>query len=627
MQIPVVNVGTLNITDKAKSYVNDVLNNNRLSYGPYSQRFENEFAKIHGAQFAILSNSGTSSLHVALATLKDIHNWEDGDEVIVPAVTFVATANIVLHNKMTPVFVDVESKYYELDPNLIEEKITKKTRAIIPVHLFGHPADMDPIREIAMKHDLKIIEDTCETMFARYNDKYVGNLGDIGCFSTYVAHLLTTGVGGFSTTNNPDYAIHMRSLVNHGRDSIYLSIDDDKDVTKEQLKMIVSRRFSFINLGHSFRITEMEAALGVEQLEHWQSMVEKRRSIARYYTKELSRFSDRIQLPEIRPGSEHSFMMYPIVLRDEPKTDLVNFLEENRIETRDMLPLTNQPVYHKILGTIENDYPIAKWINSNGFYIGSHQDIDEYEANHVIDVFERYFRGKKKPDLQKESSTLALIVNSEWDFSRSFYSNLPVEFFDKIRIFNIGKDCTDIREIGEELNADIINTSLNKFFEALKSTELQDPSENILIYKADGRSHIGEIGRLILHLEKGDDMVIASRFLVGGGRRIRNNSRPLRSFGNRFFTLLANLFFFGNSTDTLSSFRALKGKHLKLVSKKSTFLEALYELSITLIKTNKSISEIPTTEYTIKTSQEMRKAWLSSFLLIKSLLKQLLMNK
>lgn len=134
---------------------------------------------------------------------------------------------------MKPVLVDVEPDFYGINPVLIEEKITPRTRAIIVVHLFGLPADMEPILDIAKRNNLKIIEDSCETMFASYKGRKVGSLGNIGCFSTYVAHLLITGVGGLNTTNEPAYAVKMRSLINHGRDSIYLNIDDDDNCSKQ----------------------------------------------------------------------------------------------------------------------------------------------------------------------------------------------------------------------------------------------------------------------------------------------------------------------------------------------------------------------------------------------------------
>lgn len=391
METPIVSVGTLNISARAKQLVMQVLNNNRLSYGPMQQQFEKDFSHLHGCRFGVMSNSGTSALHIALAAMKEIHGWQDGDEIIVPAITFVATINVVLHNNLRPVLVDVEKDYYGLDPSQLEAVISPNTRAIIPVHLFGLPCDMDAIQSIAEKHDLKIIEDSCETMFSGYKGRPVGSMGDIGCFSTYIAHLLVTGVGGMNTTNNPDYATHLRSLMNHGRDSIYTSIDDDNDVSVEELKTIVARRFSFVSLGHSFRVTEMEAALGIAQLEEWQTMLTRRRNNAAFLSQLLMPFQDRLQLPAIRPECEHAFMMYPIVLRDQPKKELVDFLEERGVETRDMMPITTQPVYQKHLKIQEATYPIARWINQNGFYIGCHQDLKQTDLEYVAELFERYF--------------------------------------------------------------------------------------------------------------------------------------------------------------------------------------------------------------------------------------------
>ena len=353
----------------------------------YCRAAEFVTARIHETKFAIVSTSGTKALQVALQALKEIHGWSDGDEVIVPSVTFVATLNIILHNNMKPVLVDVDKDYYEIDPNLIEEKITKRTRAIIPVHLFGQPCDMDPILEIANKHDLKIIEDSCETMFARYKGRMTGTFGEIGCFSTYVAHLISTGVGGINTINNPDLAVKIRSLLNHGRDSIYISIDDAKGKSSEKVKEIIKKRFSFINLGHSSRLTEFEGALGLSQLDDWEEMIRKRRENARYLIEGLSEFNEFIQLPKIRPETEHSFMMFPIVLLNEEKTRVVNILEDNGVETRDMLPITNQPVYGDILNINKEDYPVSEWINNNGFYIGCHQDLSKDDLDKIIEIF------------------------------------------------------------------------------------------------------------------------------------------------------------------------------------------------------------------------------------------------
>lgn len=387
-----IGVGGFAVSALARRYVNEVLDSNRLSYGPFHRRFEAAFAAEHDSKHSVFCNSGTSALQIALQALKEKHGWADGDEVIVPSVTFIATSNVVLHNRMVPVFADVDPRTYTLDPAKLEAAITPKTRAVIPVHLLGLPADMDPIAAVARKRGLSIIEDSAETMFARYKGRKVGSLGDVGCFSTYIAHYIVTGVGGLATTSDPDLAVRLRSLMNHGRDSIYLSIDDDKDATGKKLHEIVSKRFQFVSVGHSYRATELEAALGLAQLEEKDAIVAARTGMAARLSAGLKEFESRLQLPFSPADRDHTFMLYGLVLKNEDKAPLVNFLEDRGVETRDMLPLLNQPVYKKMFGDIESKYPVAKSLNRSAFYIGCHQYMTEKDADYVIEQFREYFR-------------------------------------------------------------------------------------------------------------------------------------------------------------------------------------------------------------------------------------------
>jgi len=297
---------------------------------------------------------------------------------------------------MTPVFVDVDRKTYNINPELVESKITSRTRAIIPVHMFGLPADMKAIDELARNHNLRIIEDSCETMFVKVHGKPVGSHGDVGCFSTYVAHFLVTGVGGLSITNNDELAVIMRSLVNHGRDGIYLSIDDDANRRGQELEMIIERRFSFIRLGYSYRVTELEAALGVAQLQTKNSIIKSRRRNAHYLIKGLMPLQQagKLQLPYTPDYAEHAFMLFPVVVSDPGvhRNELTLYLEEHMIETRPMMPLVNQPFYVKLFGEMEHEYPVAQWINKNGFYIGCHQQFGKAELDYIISTFRDFFR-------------------------------------------------------------------------------------------------------------------------------------------------------------------------------------------------------------------------------------------
>ena len=386
-----IGVGGLVITPEDKRLVNKVLDSNRLSYGPMTRRFEQEFAQLHNSKFAVFTNSGTSALHIAIAAMKEEYGWKDGDEILVPAVTFVATSNTVVYNNMKPVFVDVDPNSFNIDPKKLERKINSKTRAILVVHLLGLPADMDPIMKIAKKHNLHILEDSCETMFAKYKGRAVGSFGDIGCFSTYIAHYIVTGVGGLNTTSDPKLAIMLRSLANHGRDSIYLNIDDDTTNDKKKLEEIIGKRFSFVRFGFSFRATELEAALGVSQLKRKDSIIKRRKQIAKMYLKGLSDLSGYLRFQMAPKGAENVYMLFGIVCKGKEKESLVNYLEERGIETRDLLPLVNQPVYKEDFENKERDYPVATELSKSGFYIGCHQYISNEDVAFIIKTFHDFF--------------------------------------------------------------------------------------------------------------------------------------------------------------------------------------------------------------------------------------------
>lgn len=385
-----VPVGDFKVTDKMREYITDVLDSGQISYGKYSRAFETEFAALHGCKYGILSNSGTDALRTSLQALKELHGWQDGDEVIAPSLTFVATVNVILHNRLTPVLVDIEPGYYGIDPALIERAITPKTRAIMPVHLFGHPCNIPAVMDIARKHNLKVIEDSCEISFSAVvrgeEYKSVSAWGDVGCHSFYMAHLVTIGVGGMSLTNNRDYAMKIRSVSNHGLTYAELSKDGN-----EYDPSLLSRFFRFDSIGHSARVTEMESALGMAQLETKDEMVIGRLKNFHFFNFALQGLEKRgyLQLPKTRYGYLPCPMMYPVATLTEPKHRLMKYLDKHGIGVRDTVPLTNQPAYKDMF--CENDYPNAKFMNDHGLYWGVHPGLTQEDREYVVETVFDYF--------------------------------------------------------------------------------------------------------------------------------------------------------------------------------------------------------------------------------------------
>ncbi len=231
-------------------------------------------------------------------------------------------------------------------------------------------------------------------MFVTYRGRPVGSFSCVASFSTYVAHVISTGVGGICTTNNPELFVLLKSLMNHGRDSIYTRIDDDAGAQGRKLFEIADRRFSFVRPGYSFRATEMEAALGIAQFEERESMAARRRQVAALLTQQLSDLSHVFRLPRSRPGTDHGYMFYPItiLLPAVERADLIQYLEERGIETRYVLPLINQPVYRKLFGNLDAEYPVAAHMNQNSFYVGSHPGMSDDDVHRIAEVMHSFCR-------------------------------------------------------------------------------------------------------------------------------------------------------------------------------------------------------------------------------------------
>jgi perosamine synthetase len=393
----VIGVGCMDIKAKEKEYVNRVLDSGLITCGPIMDKFESDFAARHGCKWGMMLNSGTDALRVAVAALVETGGWAINDEVIVPALTFIATSNIVVQHALTPVFVDVDPATFNIAPHKIRAAITDKTRAIIVVHLFGLPCDMGPIMQIAKEHDLRVIEDSCEAMAVDYRQHPVGSFGDIACFSTYAAHVITTGVGGLAITNDAPLMDLMRSFANHGRDPQFLGYRDSRALNpsrygSEKMQMdVIDSRFRFQRIGYSARATQMEAAIGLAQLERIDEIVFERQNNFTMLRAQLDGLEGvRVQAQPTDRG--HASMMFPMVLTgaNVDRRACMLHMEQKGIETRPFFNILGQEPYRQMMGDIEGNYPVAQELSHNGFYVGCHQRLDSADLWHIVDAIKEY---------------------------------------------------------------------------------------------------------------------------------------------------------------------------------------------------------------------------------------------
>jgi len=364
---------------KEKEYVNDALDTNWISSsGKYIERFEEEFSKFCGVNYGVSCSSGFGALHLACAAL----DLKKGDEIIVPTFTMAACTNAVIMTGATPVLVDSDKKTYCIDVKKIEEKITSKTKAIMPVHIYGHCCDMDTILELAEKYNLFVIEDCAEAHGAEYKGKKAGSIGDIGCFSFYANKILTTGEGGMCVTNNLELAEKMKSFRNH-------CLKTGKE------------RFLHENVGFNYRLTNIQAAIGTAQMENAEKLVEARRNVMIRYNKELEGVENLI-LPVEKAYVKNVCWMYGVVLSDEiekSREEVIQNLREAGVDTRSFfVPMHKQPVYFN--KTVENapdcsgDFPVADRIGERGFYLPSSSDITDEEIKIVCNALKKIISEK-----------------------------------------------------------------------------------------------------------------------------------------------------------------------------------------------------------------------------------------
>ena len=348
---PFIPVNAPLLSPNAKKYVDECIRSGWVSSaGSYIGRFENAFASFIGVKHAVSVTNGTAALHLALVAL----NVGPGDEVIVPDLTIISCALAVLYTGAKPVFVDVEKSTGTMDPALLEKQITKRTKAIMVVHLYGHPARMDEILRIARRHNLTVIEDAAEAHGALYNNRKAGGIGHVGCFSFYANKIVTTGEGGMVVTNSARINTRLRLL---------------KDLAHSP-----KRRFLHEYIGYNYRMTNMQAALGLAQLEQVEGYIEKKRWMAGQYKKLLSDITD-IELPIEKPGIKSVYWMYALTVKRGAKLtrdDVRKQLAKKGVDTRDFfIPLHAQPVLRKLRLGNGGRYPISQDLSKRGLYIPS----------------------------------------------------------------------------------------------------------------------------------------------------------------------------------------------------------------------------------------------------------------
>lgn len=351
------------IGEKEKKYVLDCLESNWISsQGKYVDEFAKKFAQFCEVKYSVLTTSGTTALHLALMAL----GIGQGEEVIIPAFTMIATAFAVVYTGAKPVLVDSESETGNIDVNKIEEKITPKTKAIIPVHIYGHPCDMEPIMKLAKKYHLWVIEDAAEAHGARYKGQLCGSFGHISCFSFYANKIITMGEGGAVLTNDEE---------------IFKKLDLLHDLAHSPEK-----RFSHIEIGYNYRLTNLQAAIGLAQLEKAEKFIEARRKNAFYYNKCLKDIKG-LRLPREKEDVKNIYWMYGILVEKDfgmTRDKLMKTLTEKGIGSRAFFtPMHQQPIFQKMGFFKEETYPIAEEWSKKGLYLPSGSGLNKKQITYI----------------------------------------------------------------------------------------------------------------------------------------------------------------------------------------------------------------------------------------------------
>ncbi len=335
------------------------------SAGKFITEFEQKFAEYCGVKYGVSCCNGTKALHLAVEAL----GIGQGDEVILPTFTMIGSCNAIIYAGAKPVFVDSQLEDWNLNPEKIEEKITARTKAIMVVHTYGHPVDMDKVMAIAKKHHLYVIEDAAEAHGAEYHGRKIGSLGDIACFSFYANKIITTGEGGMVVTNNEQLAEKVKSLRNH---------------------CFGHPRFLHHELGYNYRLTNVQAAIGLAQLEKIDDYVEARRKNAQLYNKLLQDVPG-IRTPPEMSWAKNVYWMYGVLVENEFGMSMPQLMEELKqrgIDTRTFfIGMHKQPVYKKEdsrFPDLTGEYPVAEELERKGFYLPSSSNLTEEQINFIV---------------------------------------------------------------------------------------------------------------------------------------------------------------------------------------------------------------------------------------------------
>ncbi|BAL22592.1 DegT/DnrJ/EryC1/StrS aminotransferase family protein [Azoarcus sp. KH32C] len=347
---------------KEREYVLDCMDSTWISSaGKYITAFEETFARFCGVRHAIATNNGTTALHLALVAL----GLKPGDEVLIPTVTYIATANAVRYCGAEPVLLDVCPDTMNIDPAELERRLTPKTKGIIPVHLYGHPAEMEPIMAFARRHNLFVLEDAAEAHGAEYQGKKVGTFGDCATFSFFGNKIVTTGEGGMVTTNDDDLAAHLRLLRGQGMDP--------------------KRRYWFPEVGYNYRMTNIQAAIGLAQMENIDQALAERQRLAGWYNEALAPLATDIVLPATAPWAHHVFWMYTVFLRtggEERRNAIMRALDEQGIETRPVFyPMHVLPPYQQ-----PSSFPVADLWSHRGINLPTHQLLSRDDVQRIAEA-------------------------------------------------------------------------------------------------------------------------------------------------------------------------------------------------------------------------------------------------